>query len=62
MNMKGYTVYKVWIWKGILSIKYEYESLSMKYNMKGYTVSKVWIGKGIYLKSMNIKVYIVYEV
>jgi len=27
MNMKGYTVYKVWIWKGILSIKYEYKSV-----------------------------------
>ena len=25
MNMKGYTFYKIWIWKGILSTKYEYE-------------------------------------
>jgi len=38
MNMKAYTVNKVWIWTSILS---------MKYNMKGYTVYKVWIWKGI---------------
>jgi len=37
MNMKAYTVYKVWIWKSILSIKYEYKRV--------YCIwSKIWNG------------------
>ena len=51
MNTKWNTFYKVLIWKGILSTKYEYERVYFlqSMNMKGYTLAvyKVWIQNGI---------------
>jgi len=45
MNMKGHTVYTVWIWKGILLQSTNMKAYERAYslysmNMKGYTSTK----------------------